>query len=54
MRYLRSCAAVEQVPDPQWFRTPEGVGHTKQAMASLLGKDDPALFAKYGALKKED
>jgi hypothetical protein len=38
----------------QWFRTPEGVGHMKQAMASLLAKDDPALFAKYEALKKED
>lgn len=37
----------------QWFRTPEGVGHIKQAMASLLAKDDPTLSAKYEALKKE-
>lgn len=37
----------------QWFRTPQGVGHMKQAMASLLAKDDPTLSAKYKALKKE-
>lgn len=37
----------------QWFRTPEGVVHIKQAMASLLAKDDPTLSAKDEALKKE-
>lgn len=36
----------------QWFRTPEGVSHMKQAMAALLAKDDPTFSAKYEALKK--
>ena len=45
---------MEQVPDSQWFRTPGGVGHMKQAMASLLAKDVAALFARYDALKKKD
>ena len=34
---------------PSGFRTPEGVGYMKQAMASLLAKDEAALFAKYDA-----
>lgn len=37
----------------QCFRTPEGVGHMKQAMLSLLATDNPALSTKYEALKKE-
>lgn len=37
----------------QWFRTPEGVGYFKQAMATLLSEDDPDIAAKYEALKME-
>ena len=37
----------------QWFRTPQGLGYFKQAMAHILAAPDESIHARYREIRKE-